>query len=1133
VPSILTNAVAIGSHYIPSFAIRFDGEVTPWGGAVFSLPTNIFSIAFGENHGVALRIDGTLTGWGNNDYGQLNFPPGATGIVAVAAGGNLSLALHANGTLVLWGSSSLFLSSNVSNVVSIAAGGSHVLVACSNGTVVQGTFQNPSQALQLSNVVAVAAGVEHSLALHSNGTVTAWGRNAELQCSVPPGLSNVVAIAAGGNHSLALKTDGSVVAWGDSSNGLNSPPSDLTNVIAIACGYVHSVVLQAGPRFIITPSNVVSSFGGNVVLTAKAEASTPIQFQWLRNGIALLDATNSNLTISNAQPENAGVYALLASADGFTNVTSVRVAFGPPPIVLSATTNVWVFDDESAAFQITAEGPGPLQYQWLREGVEIPDATNNTLIFTSPISAKAGAYSLRITTAWANQITVPAYLHVLLSRRFGNVVTWGYQNQVPEGVADIVAIAAGTHHTVGLKVDGTVVAWGDNAYGQTNVPPGLREVVAISTGGRHSFAIRRDGTAVAWGHNANGQATLPAGLEKVAAIASADAANVALLPDSTVVSWGNLADALAPIPPNATNIISIVGGSYVTAKRRDGSIITWGAGISEADKVTLNSITGAKAIFGSSASGANSAIMRSNAPTFFHGIDPGPSAAMEHLAAVAFGYLHGVAFNEDGDVVSWGWNDYGQTNTPAGLSNVIGVAAGEVHSAAIVERNCFIAPQVENRSTYLGSNVAVSVIVKSAYPLAFQWLFNGMPVNGATNKILNISGAQFSDNGAYVLVASNHFGATMSPPVTLTVLQPLPAITSQPTNLSVATGSNATFAVSAVGLPELSYQWSYNGDDLTGATNSTLIISNVTEAQAGVYAVRVMNSVGVAASSNVVLTLQPVNVIIDNSQTTSSGPWFENFGSGQYGNSFLYNPFGSGAYFVRFTTVLPRAGNYRVYEWHPFGPSSFSSALPHYVTHEAGTNLITVNQTINPGRWNLLGTFRFTPGIPASVRITAAVSESGRSAAADAIRFEYVAAPPQVTMQPIDQFVVLGTNANFSVSITSAAPARIQWRKDGTNLPGGTNLTFQIANTQLADEGAYSVLVTSADGVTFSASALLRVVLPPLSHRGIDGGFVLEWIGSNILQSSTNVAGPYFDFPAGSPYTNLFDGPQKFFRLRQ
>jgi hypothetical protein len=56
-------------------------------------------------------------------------------------------------------------------------------------------------------------------------------------------------------------------------------------------------------------------------------------------------------------------------------------------------------------------------------------------------------------------------------------------------LSGVVAIAAGHLHDVALKSDSTVVAWGNNFYGQSTVPAGLSNVFAIAAGGRHTLAI--------------------------------------------------------------------------------------------------------------------------------------------------------------------------------------------------------------------------------------------------------------------------------------------------------------------------------------------------------------------------------------------------------------------------------------------------------------------------------------------------------------------------------------------------------------------------------------------------------------------------------------------------------------------
>jgi hypothetical protein len=82
-----------------------------------------------------------------------------------------------------------------------------------------------------------------------------------------------------------------------------------------------------------------------------------------------------------------------------------------------------------------------------------------------------------------------------------------------------------------------------------------------------------------------------------------------------------------------------------------------------------------------------------------------------------------------------------------------------------------------------------------------------------------------------------------------------PFITIQPTDQTVVAGGTASFGVTASGMSPLSYQWNFNGTNILGATNTTLILTNVQISQAGNYTVLVTNLYGSILSSNAMLTV--------------------------------------------------------------------------------------------------------------------------------------------------------------------------------------------------------------------------------------------------------------------------------------
>jgi hypothetical protein len=102
-----------------------------------------------------------------------------------------------------------------------------------------------------------------------------------------------------------------------------------------------------------------------------------------------------------------------------------------------------------------------------------------------------------------------------------------------------LAIAAGYAHTVALKTNGSVLAWGAGKtstgsypeYGQSIVPADLSGVTAIAAGHFHTVALKSDGSVVEWGNNLSGQTKVPVGLPPAFAIAAGAYSTVALVRD--------------------------------------------------------------------------------------------------------------------------------------------------------------------------------------------------------------------------------------------------------------------------------------------------------------------------------------------------------------------------------------------------------------------------------------------------------------------------------------------------------------------------------------------------------------------------------------------------------------------------
>ena len=131
----------------------------------------------------------------------------------------------------------------------------------------------------------------------------------------------------------------------------------------------------------------------------------------------------------------------------------------------------------------------------------------------------------------------------------GSIVGWGQQVFGADLSAGFVAVAGGSAHSLGLRSDGSIVAWGSNYYARCDLPEPNTDFVAVAGGGRHSLGLKVDGSILAWGDNEYGQCDVPEPNTDFRAVAAGPHHCLALKYDGSIVAWGANEHSQCDVPP--------------------------------------------------------------------------------------------------------------------------------------------------------------------------------------------------------------------------------------------------------------------------------------------------------------------------------------------------------------------------------------------------------------------------------------------------------------------------------------------------------------------------------------------------------------------------------------------------------
>jgi alpha-tubulin suppressor-like RCC1 family protein len=416
-------------------------------------------------HSLAVGSDGTLYAWGDNAYGklglgdtvqrtsptQLSFSFALLPLVSTMPATNImTTGATLNGNLTGLCKLNAFLA--------VAAGTLHTVALRSDGTLwawggnTYGQLGDntteekhvPTQVGTNTNWVAVAAGGEHSLALRSDGTLWAWGENGNGQLGnntvddrhVPTQVginTNWVAVAAGNDHSVALRSDGTLWAWGYNGNGQlgNNTVDDRhvptqvginTNWVAVAAGSYHTVALRSDGTLWAWGYNGYGQLGNNTVDDRHVPTQVDINTNWVAvdAGSFHTVALRSDGTLWAWGDNGSGQLGNNAEDDEYV------------PTQVDANTN-WVAVASRSHHSLALRSDGTL---WV--------------------------WGLNSSGQLGLGYTDPAHVHV--PTQVGANMNWA-------------AVDAGSYHSVALRSDGTLWAWGDNSNGRLGLGDTTRRTI--------------------------------------------------------------------------------------------------------------------------------------------------------------------------------------------------------------------------------------------------------------------------------------------------------------------------------------------------------------------------------------------------------------------------------------------------------------------------------------------------------------------------------------------------------------------------------------------------------------------------------------------------------------------------------
>ncbi|PYJ01076.1 MAG: hypothetical protein DME25_18995, partial [Verrucomicrobia bacterium] len=143
---------------------------------------------------------------------------------------------------------------------------------------------------------------------------------------------------------------------------------------------------------------------------------SPLAYQWRFNGTNLAAASNTSITLTNVQQNQAGNYSVrLTNVYGAVVSANAALTVNPdvPPVFAVQPQSQSVHFGHAATFSSVVTGTPPFSYQWTKESVALPGATRSAWVVTNAQPSDAGTYQVVVTNIAGWATSAPAALTVL------------------------------------------------------------------------------------------------------------------------------------------------------------------------------------------------------------------------------------------------------------------------------------------------------------------------------------------------------------------------------------------------------------------------------------------------------------------------------------------------------------------------------------------------------------------------------------------------------------------------------------------------------------------------------------------------------------------------------------------------